>query len=259
MKIKGIIKRIGIMLLLAPFALQAMPVTVTSNHIESLSYDNGTWISDSTNNTSIPFSAILSATSGNSSSVTDVDWTGGDNFVLFDASFNHNINNSDDTTGGFDYAQTYQSTIAFSTNDDSAYALSGLYDFNISNGGRSYYDVYLRDDTQGIDLFRDTTLSTTGGDLSQIFNLGVGGDGNTYNITLGSLTGNLIAGNNYSFYFETNIITLHDQLNTQGAGVASGNVALLIGDPSLVPEPMSFALMILGLFALGQRPFTRNR
>ncbi|MGB7934271.1 MAG: PEP-CTERM sorting domain-containing protein [Gammaproteobacteria bacterium] len=68
------------------------------------------------------------------------------------------------------------------------------------------------------------------------------GDGDLYNLNLGSLTGDLIAGHEFGFSFNSYIQALARQSETFVAATAKGNVTLQI-----VPEPPTLALLGIGL------------
>ena len=86
--------------------------------------------------------------------------------------------------------------------------------------------------------------------------LGVAGDGDFSNTTQGSLTGTLLAGHQYEFYFE-DFIQAFPQ--TDFGATATGCITLSIGGATgggacgvaAVPEPGSLALAGLALAGLG--------
>ena len=96
-------------------------------------------------------------------------------------------------------------------------------------------------------MFRETSQSRSTSNES--FLLGVAGDGDYFKSTTGSLTGNLLAGHNYRFFFNSLIQAFGPSGETLVAATANGNVTLQIGS---VPEPPFLALMTFGLAGIGR-------
>jgi hypothetical protein len=141
-------------------------------------------------------------------------------------------------------------------NTDTTYSLSGMFSAtDVGSPGRVYSNVLLYDQGAGTMLFQDWNDSYS--TANESFILGVAGDGDVSNFTIGSLTGNLLAGHNYRLFFK-DFIQAYPTAD-QGAS-ATGCVTLAIGGATgggscgtSVPAPAPLALFGLGLLALGIR------
>lgn len=238
-------------LMLAAFAVSASPITITSSYIGAYSYD-GAAGDDNDVDTSVAFGArsLLAVDGGNSSS-TNINWVDTGSGALLDYDMSHV------RTGAYlSYSQSFQSTLTFTANVDTTYAISGQYDVDdVTTAGRALSYVYLQNLTTGSGYeFRDFEISDYTVDES--FTMGVAGEGDTNSIFEGSQSGILIAGNEYKFYF-SNLTQAFP--SADGGASATGCVTLSIGGAtggcgsSSVPEPMPLALLGAGLAVLGLR------
>jgi hypothetical protein len=134
--------------------------------------------------------------------------------------------------------------------------LSGQFSVtDVTTSGSVYSFVYLRDVTNSTYLYRDLDQSVN--TLNESFNVGIFGEGDYHNISLGSASGNLIAGNQYQFNF---VHFIQAYPTADGGASATGCVTLSIGGATgagscgiSVPEPMPLTLLGAGLAALGLR------
>lgn len=228
----------------------AIPITVTSNNIRAFAYDDATGtVNDVFNSTAIPATQTLTATSGNSSSVTDINYTGDATSAVLSVDMSHSIDNTGgaSTPGGFDYAYTDDVYFYFTADLNTTYEISGFYDM-LGTATRTYTEVWLRDLTAGTTLMREHESSDF--TASESFLVDGLGTGDISNYILGSLTGDLLAGHNYQFYF-ANYIQSYNGAETFTANTATGNMTLTIGTPTSVPEPSILALLSLGLIGMG--------
>jgi hypothetical protein len=144
-----------------------------------------------------------------------------------------------DTPGS--HAQFDQYPIRFTADSSDPYELSGYY--NVTDVGTSAGNVVLYaelvDVTEFDYLFSNNQWSDS--THNEQLTLGVNG-GDSFNVLLGSLTGNLIAGHQYQFYTSSYIEAGSD---TEKGASALGNITLKIGSATAaVPEP--FSLLVWG-------------
>ena len=242
------------LLLLAALTANASPITITSSYIGVYAYDG---IAGDVNDvdTSVAFgSRSILAVDGGNSSATDINWVDTGSGALLDFDMNHV------RTGSYlSYSQSYQSVLNFTANVNTTYSISGEYSADdATTAGRTFSLVYLRNITAGnVDEFRDFEFSEQTVDES--FTVGTAGEGDLNSAFTGSQFGNLIAGNEYSFYF-SNFTQAFP--SADGGASATGCVTLSIGGatgagscgaiPS-VPEPIPLTLLGAGIAVLGLR------
>jgi|GEM_PF-3590977 len=232
----------------------ASPITITSSNIVVRANDAFLY-SGIASDTSTTFgSRTITATDGGITSTTSINWTDTGTGALLDFDFDQT------RTGAYgSIAQTYESSLNFTMGSaDTTYSLSGMFSAtDVDSPGRVYSQVYLHDTVSGASgyLFRD--ISESYDTANESFNLEVAGDGDKFSYTIGSLTGTLLAGHNYRFYFNE-FIQAYPTAD-QGAS-ATGCVTLSIGGATgggscgtSVPAPAPLALFGLGLLALGIR------
>jgi hypothetical protein len=228
----------------------ASPITITSSNFYAISWDGISGSNVATDNSTTFGSRTVTATDGGSTSTTSINWTDTGTGALLDFNFDQT------RTGAFNsYAQAHESSLYFTVNADTTYSLSGMFSAtDVGSPGRVYSEVVLQDTASGM-LFQDFSQSLY--TANETFTLGVAGDGDVSNTTNGSLTGALLAGHNYRFYFNE-FIQAYPSAD-QGAS-ATGCVTLSIGGATgagscgiSVPAPAPLALFGLGLLALGIR------
>lgn len=229
-----------------PAAL-AVPITVTYNYIGARAIDDATGSNNQTySGTTIPATQILTANTGNSSNTTGINYSGDTSSAVLSVDVLNNINNNVNGYGCCDIAQSY-STLYFTADVNTGYSISGFYDTLSSSGTGTFLDVYLQDITTGSMLFREMSYSQN--IINESFVLDGVAEGNYSSILLGTLTGNLIAGNSYRFSFNS-YIQAYSGGETTSVASANGNVTLGIERPIATSEPSLLALMAIGLLAM---------
>jgi len=232
----------------------ASPVNITSNIVDSRAFDTSLDKS-SFSGVSIPSSETLTATQSNSSSTTNINYSGDATSINFTHDFSHSIDNTvgDTVTNLPDYAETYILALDFIAVSDSTYYIDGFYSMLGPSGTRTVLDVWLIDQTSGSTLFRDfaESFNTT----NESFALGIAGDGDYIDTNIGSLTGNLISGHNYRLLLDAFIQAADASFNpTLVAASATGEFNLNI--VANVPIPSAiwlFSSGLLGLVAVARR------
>jgi hypothetical protein len=138
------------------------------------------------------------------------------------------------------YSQGYASTLQFTVDAATTYDASGSFAATHAGAaGRVYMQAYLFDLTLGRTLFSSFQYSLNTASESFI----LGGSGGDYsNGFAGSLTGTLVAGHTYEWYFNSYIYA-----DRQDSGAsATGDMNLKLGDGGdgfkAVPEPAAVAM-----------------
>lgn len=178
-------------LLLASFATIAAPITIDSSNMVVIAKDaSGGSVTSSDANTAYGSRSLLAVDSAISSAL-DINWVDTGSGGLFDFDFNQSRDGTQ-----YSYARNHNSAFNFTADSDTTYALSGQFSVtDVTTSGSVYSFVYLRDVTNSTYLYRDLDQSVN--TLNESLNVGIFGEGDYHNISLGSASGNLIAGNQY--------------------------------------------------------------
>jgi VPDSG-CTERM motif len=218
-------------------------VTINSNNVNSYLYSSAGVGNSTFNGTNIPASQLLDVTLGAYYSRTQIDYTGaGDNVTLLNAFDQKRSGNL------YDYGRSHDAYMIFTVAANTTYGLSGAFSAtDVSTAGYLFLYSELYDITSASYVTYSYQYSQS--TLNESFVLGgLGGDvGNGF---LGSLTGSLIGGHQYQWYYNAVNEAYPD---SDGGATATGFVRLDIGGgaPSTVPDSgTTFALLGLGVFSL---------
>ena len=171
-------------------------VTISSNYVVAEANDGFASNYDIFSGTSIPTSTPLSAVAGAASSDVDIHYyTLGGQTIL---------NNQFDFVRTGDYASysyIYNGSTHFSVDADTTYDLSGFIDVtDVGDAGRVYMFGFLFDvTTHSYAAYSEQESLNT---QNESFTLGGAGGDNAHTFS-GSLTGTLIAGHSYEWYYNT--------------------------------------------------------
>lgn len=214
------------LLLLLPVAVcmisSASAITITSNNVvANLSFHS---IAPYTG-TSIPGSVLLDNTFGGGYSRTQIDYLGSGNQATLSNTFTQSRLGNQGL-----FAEAYQS-LYFTADANTTYSLSGSYQAtDLTTAGGLYYWTYLYDFSGGGYLAYSSQQSES--TLNESFVLG-GAGGDSDNYFAGSLSGNLIAGHSYQWYYD---VYTHAYPDSDGGASATGNITLKIGGGAPAPD-----------------------
>jgi hypothetical protein len=178
-------------------------------------------------------------------------------YTLSNTGFDITLDHSRTSTQ-YSYGQSV-GLIYFSVDQNIDYAASGSYSTVDSEGRMVHFVADLYDETVGSYVFESIQISAA--TPNESFTLGQT-EGDYINTDIGSLTGTLIAGRNYRFYYVADIYA-YPSASTSGA-TASGCISLSFGQGTgcsparAVPEPTGSVLFCLGLATL-MAPMRRSR
>jgi len=212
-------------------------ILIDSNSVQA----NARFISDTASGTVIPASELLSAEDSDGYSKIEVEYTNfGRQTVL-----SYGL---DQKRGGqrSEANASAWGTLLFTANANTTYDLAGW--FNVTAGGSFYHGdasfrSVLKNVTTGVSLSESSQRSISGIPGA---NFVLGGSQGSFNFLTGSLTGNLVSGDQYEWAWYANLTSRGDD----GAS-ALGNLTLTI-DAATVPEPTTFVVWsLLGLTITG--------
>lgn len=236
-----------------PQVILASPISITSNNIYSYANDVTT---DSAhfNGITIPAYGVLTATIGNSSSVTNYDYDDTTSSAMFSYVFSHSIDNTTGDTSTGDYAASYATQFYFTADTSATYSIDGYYSMVGPSGTRTFLEVYLQDLSTGY-LFYDKSLSQD--TANETFIAGDILDGDYSNQTIGSLMGNLVNGHTYSFQFVAYIQAENPVTNPIVITASSGGEVNLVIEAVPIPATVwLFGSGLLGLIGISPRKKT---
>lgn len=220
-------------------------ITITANSMSAASNSTAGFNGASFSGTSIPTGQLLDATAGDYFSRTKIDYTGSGNQVTL-------LNTFDQKRSGLpnNYSNS-EGLMNFTADANTTYNLSGFFtDSDVSTAGLLYFESYLLDITSSTTLAYSIQRSEH--TLNESFILG-GSGGDSYDFSLGALSGSIISGHQYQWYFYTLTDAYPD---ADGGATATGYLKLDIGggapSSSSVPDSGStIALMGVAFLGLG--------
>lgn len=230
-----------------PNTAHAGMVIASNGNYADLKRLSGGYATDHFSSTSFPTSHLVDATGGEFYSRIQVDYAqSGEGETLSSDLTQRKDGEIDDFSSG-------ASRTSFAVTANTNYYLSGDYNVqDMTSSGEVYLYSYLLDITNGI--FLSVDLQVSHNTRNEHFVLG-GSGGDASNYSPGSLSGNLIAGNTYEYYWYA---TIHGYPDADGGASAVGNFTLVLGDgAAAVPEPASITMFALG--ALGMMFARRKR
>lgn len=202
------------------------------------------------NGTSIPTSRLVEASAGSSYSRIQVDYTASASGTTFSNDLSQRRDGD-----FFAFTNGLDNSMLFTVDANTSYSLFGFYDVtDVSSAGKVRFHSTLMDVSASNALLFESaqeSLST----MNESFVLG-GAGGDSININSGSLTGTLIAGHSYAWFFQA---FMQARPTADDGASALGNVSLILSDGGTnpVPEPTSIALF--GIGAIGLIVFHRRK
>lgn len=220
----------------------ALPITITSSQVLSQAFDAiNPSVSNSFYGVDIPASEIVTATDGDSTAVTRLEWQNiGTETVALDFKFDQS------RAGAYQsYAKSRESVMKFTADVDSTYTLSGEY--NMLGDRQILFEVWLShivtENTKNY-VFRSGQQSFDTNNENFILG-GMGGDHTS--ILTGGLMGELVAGCIYELGIQAFIRSSHP--SGDNAASASGYVNMTVTE-NPVPEPTTMLIIGTGLVTL---------
>jgi len=227
----------------------ASSITITSNFVAAKADDTSSagFENPVYTGTALDTVTTLTATNGDSSSITGINWQDTGIGQVLNFTMEHQRATSFQSHG-----QSYLNGLYFTADQNASYSLSGAY--AMSGDQEIYYYVTLDDITSTQNLFTNEQRSYS--TIDESFLLGETG-GDSTNSLSGSLTGDLITGHDYSLFFNSYI---HAVPASNSIATAAGFVDLTItGEVVVNPVPIPAAIWLFGTALIGLVGFGKRR